>query len=116
MDERHRETLQRLQDQLGSVILGKPEVLENLVIALLSGGHVLMEDVPGTGKTTLAKVPAKLLSADFKRVQFTPDLHARPLNSVGPWIWIDFNLILVKYLTCTYNGAARNNVFQFSRP
>ena len=74
MDERHRETLQRLQEQLGRVILGKPEVLENLVVALLSGGHVLMEDVPGVGKTTLAKALAKSLSADFKRVQFTPDL------------------------------------------
>ena len=74
MDDHHRETLQRLQEQLGRVILGKPEVLENLVIALLSGGHVLMEDVPGVGKTTLAKALAKSLAADFKRVQFTPDL------------------------------------------
>jgi MoxR-like ATPase len=56
--------------QLGKVILGKGEVIQNLVIALLSGNHILMEDVPGVGKTTLAKS----LSADFKRVHFTPDL------------------------------------------
>jgi len=74
MDQRQRETLQKLEEQLGRVILGKPEVIESLVIALLSGGHMLMEDVPGVGKTTLAKALAKSLSADFKRVQFTPDL------------------------------------------
>lgn len=72
--DRHSEILQKLQEQLGRVILGKSEVIENLVIALLSGGHILMEDVPGVGKTTLAKALAKSLSADFKRVQFTPDL------------------------------------------
>ena len=68
------ETIAALAGQLGRVILGKGEVIENLVIALLGGGHILMEDVPGVGKTTLAKGLAKSLSADFKRVQFTPDL------------------------------------------
>src|SRR5512140_1227398 len=70
----HRESLRQLEEQLGRVILGKPEVIESVVIALLSGGHMLMEDVPGVGKTTLAKALAKSISADFKRVQFTPDL------------------------------------------
>jgi MoxR-like ATPase len=70
----HRESLRKLEEQLGRVILGKPEVIESVVIALLSGGHMLMEDVPGVGKTTLAKALAKSISADFKRVQFTPDL------------------------------------------
>jgi MoxR-like ATPase len=63
-----------LSEQLGRVILGKPEVIENLLVALLSGSHVLMEDVPGVGKTTLAKALAKSFAGDFKRVQFTPDL------------------------------------------
>ncbi len=63
-----------LRTQLGRVILGKPEVLENVLTALLGGGHILMEDVPGTGKTTLAKALARSLRAEFKRVQFTPDL------------------------------------------
>jgi len=74
MDGEHEEYLSSLRTQLGRVILGKPEVIENMIIALLSGGHILVEDVPGVGKTTLAKTLAKSLSADFKRVQFTPDL------------------------------------------
>ncbi len=80
-----RELLARLQEQLGRVILGKPEVIENQVIALLSGGHMLMEDVPGVGKTTLAKALAKSISADFKRVQFTPDLL--PTDILGSSIY-----------------------------
>jgi MoxR-like ATPase len=69
-----QQKLVQLQEQLGKVILGKPEVLRELLVSLLAGGHVLMEDVPGVGKTTLAKALAKSLSAEFKRVQFTPDL------------------------------------------
>jgi MoxR-like ATPase len=74
MAREHQEYLSALRTQLGRVILGKPEGIENVIIALLSGGHILVEDVPGVGKTTLAKTLAKSLSADFKRVQFTPDL------------------------------------------
>jgi MoxR-like ATPase len=69
-----REALGRLQEQLATVILGKPQVLRDLVTAVLANGHVLMEDVPGVGKTTLAKALARSFDADFKRVQFTPDL------------------------------------------
>lgn len=74
MDGNPQERITQLKAQLGRVILGKGEVIRNLIIALLSGNHILMEDVPGVGKTTLAKALAKSLSADFKRVQFTPDL------------------------------------------
>jgi MoxR-like ATPase len=66
--------LPRLKERLGSVILGKPEALDQLLIGLLSASHVLMEDVPGVGKTTLAKALARCFAGDFKRVQFTPDL------------------------------------------
>ena len=66
--------LSSLQSQLGRVILGKPEAIEHVLIALLAGHHLLMEDVPGVGKTTLAKALARCFSGEFRRVQFTPDL------------------------------------------
>jgi MoxR-like ATPase len=64
----------RLESNLGSVIRGKPDSIRLLLIALLSRGHALIEDVPGTGKTTLAKSLARSISGIFRRVQFTPDL------------------------------------------
>ena len=64
-----------------SVILGKKHVLELAVISLLCGGHMLIDDVPGTGKTVLAKLFAKSLSLDFKRVQCVPDML--PSDIVG---------------------------------
>ena len=63
-----------LARNLSQVIQGKPESIEILVISLLAGGSVLMEDVPGVGKTTLAKALARSIDLDFQRVQFTPDL------------------------------------------
>jgi MoxR-like ATPase len=69
-----RDIVSGLQDQLGKVILGKPAVIRDLLTALIGGGHILMEDVPGVGKTTLAKALARAFDAEFKRVQFTPDL------------------------------------------
>ena len=59
MEREHQENLSGLRMQLGRVILGKPEVIENVIIAFLSGGHILVEDVPGVGKTTLAKAVAR---------------------------------------------------------
>jgi MoxR-like ATPase len=67
-------TLAAVKAELGKVILGKTQVIDDLVVALLGGSHVLLEDVPGVGKTTLAKALAASLSVEFKRVQFTPDL------------------------------------------
>jgi MoxR-like ATPase len=69
-----RERLRDLKTQLSRVILGKPDALEQVVVALVSGSHLLLEDVPGVGKTTLAKALARSFEGDFKRVQFTPDL------------------------------------------
>lgn len=65
---------EKLKKNIGRVIIGKEQQIELILTAMLAGGHVLLEDVPGTGKTTLAKSLAKSLSCDFSRVQFTPDL------------------------------------------
>ena len=64
----------RLKENISQVIVGKETQIELILTALLSGGHVLLEDVPGTGKTTLAKALAMSLESGFSRVQFTPDL------------------------------------------
>jgi MoxR-like ATPase len=68
------EILPRLRGALARVIRGKPEAIELLLTGILSGGHVLIEDVPGVGKTTLAKAFARAFEIEFARVQFTPDL------------------------------------------
>ncbi len=65
---------QAVQDSVGRAIIGKASTIELLLTALLVEGHVLIEDVPGTGKTTLAKALARSLDMRFARVQFTPDL------------------------------------------
>ena len=65
---------ERIKANISRVIIGREREMELLLAALLSGGHVLLEDVPGTGKTTLAKALARSLDCGFARVQFTPDL------------------------------------------
>ena len=67
------ELVTRLRDNINQVFVGKEEIVENLLICLLAGGHVLLEDVPGVGKTTLALTLAKSMEASFGRIQFTPD-------------------------------------------
>ena len=63
-----------LQQTIGRAVVGKEEAIEYALIALLCKGHVLIEDVPGVGKTTLASALAKSLDCSFRRIQFTPDL------------------------------------------
>ena len=69
-----QEKLSALRRNLNRVIRGKQETVEYLLMTMVSGGHLLLDDVPGVGKTTLAKALARSLSLDFRRVQFTPDL------------------------------------------
>ncbi|HSG78849.1 MAG TPA: AAA family ATPase, partial [Acidimicrobiia bacterium] len=67
------------------VIQGKRDVIDLIVLALLSEGHVLIEDVPGVGKTLLAKSLARSIHCDFQRVQFTPDLLPSDITGVSVW-------------------------------
>ena len=83
--EEVREKLARLRENLASVIRGKPEAIDLLIVSLFAGGSVLMEDVPGVGKTTLAKALARSLDAPYRRVQFTPDLL--PTDILGASIY-----------------------------
>ena len=73
----------RVQENVGKVIVGKEPVLEKVMVALLCSGHVLLEDLPGTGKTTLIKALSRSLDCSAKRVQFTPDLLPSDLTGVN---------------------------------
>ena len=77
--------IEALKKQIHEYFVGKEEVAENLLICLLAGGHVLLEDVPGVGKTTLARTLAKTMECDFGRIQFTPD--TLPGDVVGTTVY-----------------------------
>lgn len=67
------EKANEIKDSINDFFVGKEKVVENILICLLAGGHVLLEDVPGIGKTTLAKCFAQAIACSFGRIQFTPD-------------------------------------------
>ncbi len=78
-----RQKLKTLLDQLNTVIVGKPAQVRDCVACLLAGGHLLIEDVPGVGKTTLAHALARAFGLQFSRVQFTADLMPSDLSGVS---------------------------------
>ncbi len=74
---------QRVRENVAKVIVGKDKVIELMLVALFCEGHVLLEDVPGSGKTTLAKALAASLGCSFRRIQFTPDLLPSDITGVS---------------------------------
>lgn len=78
-----RELAERIRHNVGQVVVGKEDIVEKMLIALITSGHVLLEDVPGTGKTLLAKAIARSLDCGFKRIQFTPDLLPSDLSGIN---------------------------------
>ncbi len=69
-----REVIRRLEENIGSVFKGKPEVIRNLLVCLMADGHLLIEDAPGVGKSMLVQALAKSIQANYRRIQFTPDM------------------------------------------
>ena len=77
--------IEKLKEHISEIFVGKEDVVENVLICLISGGHVLLEDVPGVGKTTLVRTLAALVDCDFGRIQFTPD--TMPGDVIGTSIY-----------------------------
>lgn len=75
--------IERLRTNINRVFIGKEEVVDDLLVCLFAGGHVLLEDVPGVGKTTLAGVLARSISCSFGRIQFTPDTLPGDVSGVS---------------------------------
>ena len=74
---------QKIKKNIQKVIVGKDDVIDLMLISLIASGHILLEDVPGMGKTLLAKAMAASIDSDFKRVQFTPDLLPSDLTGIN---------------------------------
>jgi len=72
----------KITDNVGRIIVGKDEVIGQIIVCLLASGHILLEDVPGTGKTMLLRAFAKSIGGDFRRIQFTPDLLPSDLTGI----------------------------------
>ena len=82
--EQITDQMQQVRDEIGKIIVGQDDVVEGVLIALVAGGHVLLEGVPGLGKTTLLRTLGGALHLDYSRIQFTPDLM--PADIIGSMI------------------------------
>jgi MoxR-like ATPase len=78
-----REAAERVKANIKQVIVGKDEVIDLVLVALLSDGHILIEDVPGIGKTMLAKSISKSIGCEFRRIQFTPDVMPSDISGIN---------------------------------
>ncbi len=85
--EQFRSTFISLQEEIGKFIVGQQDVIEKVLISIVAGGHVLLEGVPGLGKTALVNTISKVLHLDSKRIQFTPDLL--PADILGTNIMVE---------------------------
>ncbi|SEP02402.1 MoxR family ATPase [Paenibacillus sp. OV219] len=83
--EAAQQSLQLMMARVNSVLLGKSDVVSRVFSALLAGGHVLLEDVPGVGKTLLVRAIARVMGGDFRRIQFTSDMQ--PADVIGGMVW-----------------------------
>ncbi len=78
-----RDAADRIRENVGRVIVGRADVIDLALVALLCGGHALIEDVPGIGKTMMAKALARSIGCSFKRIQFTPDLMPSDITGIN---------------------------------
>ncbi|MCR4778440.1 MAG: MoxR family ATPase [Lachnospiraceae bacterium] len=83
MDNKSIELIRDIEKSINSVVVGKADKVRLALVALFSGGHILLEDVPGVGKTTLAKAIAGTIGCDFGRIQFTPDTLPSDISGVS---------------------------------
>src|SRR6186997_1564010 len=79
--QQFKESFIRIRDEMGKMMVGQQEIVEGVLVALFAGGHVLLEGVPGLGKTMLVRTLAEAVNLKFSRVQFTPDLM--PADIIG---------------------------------
>ena len=102
LEEPMREVIEPVKKEINKVIIGKEDVIEKILMALIADGHVLLDDVPGVGKTTLALCISRVLGLDYRRVQFTPDVL--PSDIVGFSIY-DKNSGTLQYMKGIVNDA-----------